>query len=147
MMGDAGAWWSIQPFLEDEDSNPRTSNPIQQAKAEEVARGTVRAFEEGRAEGVNMAFGTEYPYEPRCFAKSGPATGEADPLHAATRSASHGHWQCRRAACDVRSARSPIRVVSASSPRARMPTSSSGTAILKPISISSMIPPTTCASS
>ncbi|CUX82180.1 MAG: amidohydrolase [Roseibaca calidilacus] len=63
MMGDAGAWWSIQPFLEDEDSNPRT-NPIQQAKAEEVARGTVRAFEEGRAEGVNMAFGTDILMNP-----------------------------------------------------------------------------------
>lgn len=50
MMKAEGAWWSIQPFLADEDSNPR-SDPIQQAKGEQVARGTVQAFEKGRAEG------------------------------------------------------------------------------------------------
>ena len=63
MMREEGAWWSIQPFLQDEDSNPR-SNPVQQAKAEEVATGTVRAFEMGRAEGVNMAFGTDILMNP-----------------------------------------------------------------------------------
>jgi len=63
MMREEGVWWSIQPFLQDEDSNPR-SNPIQQAKAEEVARGTVQAFEMGRSEGVNMAFGTDILMNP-----------------------------------------------------------------------------------
>ncbi|MEE4238864.1 MAG: amidohydrolase family protein [Anderseniella sp.] len=63
MMRDEGAWWSIQPFLQDEDSNP-WSNPVQQAKAEQVATGTVRAFEMGRAEGVNMAFGTDILMNP-----------------------------------------------------------------------------------
>ncbi len=63
MMREEGAWWSIQPFLQDEDSNPR-SNPVQQAKAEEVAAGTVRAFEMGRAEGVSMAFGTDILMNP-----------------------------------------------------------------------------------
>ncbi len=63
MMRDEGAWWSIQPFLQDEDSNPR-SNPQQQQKADEVAQGTVRAFEMGRAEGVNMAFGTDVLMNP-----------------------------------------------------------------------------------
>ena len=63
MMREEGAWWSIQPFLQDEDSNPR-SNALQQQKAEEVAQGTVRAFEMGRAEGVNMAFGTDILMNP-----------------------------------------------------------------------------------
>lgn len=63
MMRDEGAWWSIQPFLADEDANPK-SDPIQQAKQVEVAEGTVRAFEEGRAEGVNMAFGTDILMNP-----------------------------------------------------------------------------------
>ncbi len=63
MMREEGAWWSIQPFLQDEDSNPR-SNPVQQQKAEEVAKGTVRAFEMGRSEGVNMAFGTDILMNP-----------------------------------------------------------------------------------
>ncbi|WP_246176532.1 metal-dependent hydrolase family protein [Rhodovulum strictum] len=63
MMREEGAWWSIQPFLQDEDSNPR-SDPVQQQKAEEVARGTVRAFEMGRSEGVSMAFGTDILMNP-----------------------------------------------------------------------------------
>jgi len=63
MMREEGAWWSIQPFLQDKDSNPR-SNAIQQLKAEAVAKGTERAFEMGRAEGVNMAFGTDILMNP-----------------------------------------------------------------------------------
>ncbi len=63
MMREEGAWWSIQPFLADEDANPK-SDPIQQAKQKQVAEGTIRAFEEGRAEGVNMAFGTDILLNP-----------------------------------------------------------------------------------
>jgi len=70
MMRDMEAWWSIQPFLSDEDSNPR-SDPRQQAKADEVAIGTVRAFEMGRAEGVNMAFGTDILMNPEGASSQG----------------------------------------------------------------------------
>lgn len=63
MMRGEGAWWSIQPFLSDEDANPK-ADPRQQAKADAVALGTVRAFEMGRAEGVNMAFGTDILMNP-----------------------------------------------------------------------------------
>ena len=63
MMADAGAWWSIQPFLADEDANPE-SDPRQQAKQMEVATGTVRAFELGRALGTRMAFGTDILFNP-----------------------------------------------------------------------------------
>ncbi|PIV77805.1 MAG: hydrolase [Rhodobacteraceae bacterium CG17_big_fil_post_rev_8_21_14_2_50_63_15] len=63
MMQAEGAWWSIQPFLLDEDSNPR-ANPVQRAKQEAVSVGTVQAFEMGRAEGVNMAFGTDILMNP-----------------------------------------------------------------------------------
>jgi imidazolonepropionase-like amidohydrolase len=75
MMRDAGAWWSIQPFLQDEDANPK-SNPVQLAKAEEVARGTVQAFEAGRAEGVNMAFGTDVLFNPTGAASQGRQLGK-----------------------------------------------------------------------
>ncbi|BAQ69362.1 amidohydrolase [Rhodovulum sulfidophilum] len=63
MMRDEGAWWSIQPFLHDEDANPK-ADPAQQAKQREVAEGTKRAFVEGRAEGVKMAFGTDILMNP-----------------------------------------------------------------------------------
>src|SRR6056297_343007 len=70
MMRDEGAWWSIQPFLGDEDANAK-ADPRQQAKADEVATGTVRAFEMGRAEGVNMAFGTDVLMNPGGAATQG----------------------------------------------------------------------------
>ncbi|MBL3598145.1 amidohydrolase family protein, partial [Rhodovulum sulfidophilum] len=63
MMRDEGAWWSIQPFLHDEDANPK-ADPAQQAKQREVAEGTKRAFVKGRAEGVKMAFGTDILMNP-----------------------------------------------------------------------------------
>ena len=58
MMREEDVWWSIQPFLADEDANQYT-NPGQIAMQVRVAEGTVRAFDEGRAEGVRMAFGTD----------------------------------------------------------------------------------------
>lgn len=69
-MAQAGAWWSIQPFLADEDAN-QYSDPRSQAKQQQVADGTVRAFQEGRAEGVNMAFGTDVLFNPRGAASQG----------------------------------------------------------------------------
>ena len=70
MMREEGAWWSIQPFLADEDANPKT-DPVQIAKQEQVSIGTVRAFEQGRAEGVKMAFGTDILMNPGGSASQG----------------------------------------------------------------------------
>lgn len=69
-MAEADAWWSIQPFLADDDAN-QYSDPRSQAKQREVAEGTVRAFQQGRAEGVNMAFGTDILFNPRGAASQG----------------------------------------------------------------------------
>ena len=69
-MADAGVWWSIQPFLADEDANQYT-DPRSIAKQQQVAEGTVRAFELGRAEGVNMAFGTDVLFNPRGASSQG----------------------------------------------------------------------------
>ncbi|MBX3570442.1 MAG: amidohydrolase family protein [Rhizobiaceae bacterium] len=63
MMADKGAWWSIQPFLADEDSNPK-SDPVQRRQQEEIAVGTVRAFELGPKHGVKLAFGTDILFNP-----------------------------------------------------------------------------------
>jgi imidazolonepropionase-like amidohydrolase len=68
MIADSGAWWSLQPFLADEDSNPK-SDPIQRQQQEEIASGTVRAYELGKKYSVNMAWGTDVLFNPR-----GPAT-------------------------------------------------------------------------
>lgn len=70
MIREEGAWWSIQPFLADEDANPK-SDPVQVAKQEQVAVGTVRAFEQGRAERIKMAFGTDILMNPGGSASQG----------------------------------------------------------------------------
>lgn len=62
-MADAGAWWSLQPFLADEDSNPQAT-PEQQAQQREIAEGTVRAFELARRYNVNTAIGTDILFSP-----------------------------------------------------------------------------------
>lgn len=61
MMADNGTWWSIQPFLADEDANTYT-DPKAVAAQRTVAEGTVRAFELAEKHGVNWAFGTDILY-------------------------------------------------------------------------------------
>src|SRR6201991_3219345 len=69
-IADMGAWWSIQPFLADEDANPK-SNPTQQAQQREIAQGTVRAFELGQKHKVKMAWGTDILFSPAGTATQG----------------------------------------------------------------------------
>jgi imidazolonepropionase-like amidohydrolase len=90
MIADSGTWWSIQPFLADEDSNPK-SDPVQQQKQEEVARGTERAFELARKYPVRMTFGTDTLFNPEGVGKMGRQLNKfsrymapLDALHLAT---------------------------------------------------------------
>lgn len=70
IMAGEGTWWSIQPFLADQDSNPK-SDPIQQAKLLQVAEGTVRAFELAGKHKVSLAFGTDILFNPAGAASQG----------------------------------------------------------------------------
>jgi imidazolonepropionase-like amidohydrolase len=70
MIAGNGAWWSLQPFLADEDSNPK-SDPVQRQQQEEIAEGTVRAYELGKVHKVNMAWGTDILFNPRGTAGQG----------------------------------------------------------------------------
>lgn len=58
MMADNGVWWSLQPFLADEDSN-QYSDPKAIAAQKMVAEGTVRAFGMAQQYNVNWAFGSD----------------------------------------------------------------------------------------
>ncbi|MDE1995028.1 MAG: amidohydrolase family protein [Rhizobiaceae bacterium] len=63
-IADAGAWWSIQPFLADEDANVYPTAE-QRAQQQQIAEGTVRAVELGRKYQVKMAFGTDILFNPK----------------------------------------------------------------------------------
>lgn len=90
VMAGEGVWWSIQPFLADEDANPM-SDPVQQAKQMEVAEGTVRAFDLARRHRVPLAFGTDILFNPegtggqgRQLAKFARFMSPLEALHTAT---------------------------------------------------------------
>ncbi|MGB3866573.1 MAG: amidohydrolase family protein [Xanthobacteraceae bacterium] len=70
MMADKDAWWSLQPFLADEDSNPK-SNPVQRQQQEEIAKGTIRAYELTRKHKVKTAWGTDILFNPKGLATQG----------------------------------------------------------------------------
>jgi len=69
-MADKDAWWSLQPFLADEDSNPK-SNPVQRQQQQEIARGTVRAYEFARKYKIKTAWGTDILFSPKGVATQG----------------------------------------------------------------------------
>ncbi|WP_439273444.1 amidohydrolase family protein [Pseudochrobactrum sp. HB0163] len=69
-MADAGAWWSIQPFLADEDANVYASQ-IQRDQQKMIAEGTIRAFDLGQKYNVNMAWGTDILFNPKGTATQG----------------------------------------------------------------------------
>ena len=70
MMADQGVWWSLQPFLADVDANIK-SGPDARAKQEEVARGTVRAYEMAKAFNVKTAWGTDILFSPQNLPSQG----------------------------------------------------------------------------
>lgn len=69
-IADAGAWWSIQPFLADEDANIYPS-PEQRAQQQAIAAGTARAVELGKKHNVKMALGTDILFSPQGTATQG----------------------------------------------------------------------------
>lgn len=64
MMRDEGVWWSLQPFLQDEDSN-FYSNPDQVAAQSLVAQGTVRAYAMAQKYQVKTGWGTDVLFAPQ----------------------------------------------------------------------------------
>lgn len=63
MMAEKGVWWSLQPFLADEDSN-KQSNPFNRAKQLEVAQGTENAYQLAKRYHIKTAWGTDILFSP-----------------------------------------------------------------------------------
>jgi len=58
MMRDAGTWWSLQPFLQDEDSNAYP-DAARKASQRIVAEGTVKAYALAQKYGIKTGWGTD----------------------------------------------------------------------------------------
>lgn len=69
LLAEHDVWWSLQPFLDDEDVIPM-SGPSRQKQLAMVA-GTDRAYELAIAHGIKMAFGTDTLFDPRLATRQG----------------------------------------------------------------------------
>lgn len=58
LMAEKGIWWSLQPFLDDEDAN-KQSNPASRAKQLEVSQGTENAYRLAKKYNIKTAWGTD----------------------------------------------------------------------------------------
>lgn len=70
LLADKGIWWSLQPFLDDEDAIPQV-NPVSQKKALEVFAGTVNAYKLAKKYNVKTAFGTDVLFDARLANRQG----------------------------------------------------------------------------
>ena len=64
MMADEGTWWSLQPFLQDEDANVYP-DAARRENQRQVAEGTLRAYEMAQRFGVKTAWGTDILFSPQ----------------------------------------------------------------------------------
>jgi imidazolonepropionase-like amidohydrolase len=58
LMAEKGIWWSLQPFLDDEDANKQTS-PASRVKQIEVSQGTENAYRLAKKYNIKTAWGTD----------------------------------------------------------------------------------------
>jgi imidazolonepropionase-like amidohydrolase len=63
IMADKGIWWSLQPFLDDEDANPQ-KDPASRAKQLEVSTGTDTAYKLAKQYKIRTAWGTDTLFSP-----------------------------------------------------------------------------------
>ena len=70
LMAEKGIWWSLQPFLDDEDRNP-VPDAARNAEALEVIAGTDRAYALAKKYGVKTAFGTDILFDARLMRRHG----------------------------------------------------------------------------
>ncbi|SDM83695.1 Imidazolonepropionase [Franzmannia pantelleriensis] len=64
MMADEWIWWSLQPFLQDEDANVYPDAARRESQRQ-VAEGTLRAYEMAQRFGVKTAWGTDILFSPQ----------------------------------------------------------------------------------
>ena len=70
LMAEKGIWWSLQPFLDDEDAAPLV-NPVSQKKALEVFNGTDNAYKLAKKYRIKTAFGTDILFDARLTTRQG----------------------------------------------------------------------------
>jgi imidazolonepropionase-like amidohydrolase len=70
LMAETGTWWSLQPFLDDEEAIP-IHDPAGRLKQLEVIDGTERAYALARKHGIKVAWGTDTLFDASLAARQG----------------------------------------------------------------------------
>jgi imidazolonepropionase-like amidohydrolase len=70
MMAENGMWWSLQPFLDDEDAVP-VFGPKQRADQLLIVEGTDRAYALAKKHDVKLAWGTDTLFDAKLAARQG----------------------------------------------------------------------------
>jgi imidazolonepropionase-like amidohydrolase len=70
LLADKGIWWSLQPFLDDEDVSA-TLDPVSRRKALQVFAGTDNAYKLAKRYKVKTAFGSDALFDARVASRQG----------------------------------------------------------------------------
>lgn len=71
LMADKGIWWSLQPFLDDEDAIPFPEGSENRKKQLEMTQGTDNAYKLAKKYKIKTAWGTDCLFDPALAKKQG----------------------------------------------------------------------------
>ncbi|MFM6957059.1 MAG: amidohydrolase family protein [Acinetobacter sp.] len=71
LMAEKGVWWSLQPFLDDEEAIPFPEGSANRKKQLEMTQGTDNAYNLAKKYHVKLAWGTDCLFDPSLAAKQG----------------------------------------------------------------------------
>jgi len=70
LLAETGTWWSLQPFLDDEDAY-QPPDPAARAKQLQVTAGTDHSYQLVRKHGVKVAWGSDILFDPALASRQG----------------------------------------------------------------------------
>lgn len=71
LMAEKGVWWSLQPFLEDEDMTPFPEGSDNRAKQRQMVLGTDNAYKLAKQYKIKTAFGTDTLFDAKVASRQG----------------------------------------------------------------------------
>jgi imidazolonepropionase-like amidohydrolase len=71
LMSEKGIWWSLQPFMDDEDAAPFPEGSDSRKKYLEMVNGTENAYKLAKKYNIKTAFGTDILFDPKLAKRQG----------------------------------------------------------------------------
>jgi len=71
-MAEKGSWWSLQPFLDDQDATPFPEGSANRKKQLQMISGTDNAYKLAKQYKIKTAWGTDSLFDAKVTARQGP---------------------------------------------------------------------------